>query len=522
MKILKRVFGSAWFWLFIISVLPLFPLLSAGIPLTHDGYIHIARIANFYASLSEGNIVPRWASNLNWGYGSPILEFVYPLPSYLASLFHAGGISLVDSTKLVFGLSYIAGIVAMYLWIREEWGEKAGIIAASLYGYAPYRFVDLYVRGALGEHMAFVFAPLACYFIKRCNVLGLSLSIAGLILSHNALALVFLPVILLYGIYVGSTKRVLLPYMIIGCCFGLLLSAFFWVPALFEAKYTLQDIITKNAIAGNFVPWSWFFYSPWNYGGSLEFSKNIGIIHWAAVIVMLVLLPKAKKRMRVLYIILLFLFILSLFLMTKQSTVIWSQIHFLQKFQFPWRLLSLTVFVSSIIGALVFSRLPTRIIGMILIILVVSSFGMWKPKGYIVEPETTYTGVFDGTTDSGELSPKWSVRFMEHRPKQNIEIVSGDAVIEEGKRNTTSRQYVVESQSETQLVENTLYFPGWSVYVDDVIVPIEFQDPHHRGLITFFVPRGTYTVTIVFTDTKIRRTANWISVLSIVPLICFL
>mgnify|MGYP001590198170 FL=1 len=71
-----------------ICVVPLLDLLHLGLPIAHDGQDHVARIANFYQNLTEGNIIPRWAGNLNWGYGHPILEFLYPFPSYFASFFH--------------------------------------------------------------------------------------------------------------------------------------------------------------------------------------------------------------------------------------------------------------------------------------------------------------------------------------------------------------------------------------------------------------------------------------------------
>src|SRR3989338_1964646 len=86
--------------IFLLSILPLWLFLHSGLPITHDGIDHVARIANFYQSLSEGNLIPRWAGNLNWGYGHPILMFLYPLPSYIASFFHFRGFSLIDSIKL--------------------------------------------------------------------------------------------------------------------------------------------------------------------------------------------------------------------------------------------------------------------------------------------------------------------------------------------------------------------------------------------------------------------------------------
>lgn len=150
--------------LVLLSLIPVFDLFNPGIPITHDGQDHVARIANFYQNLQEGNIIPRWAANLNWGYGHPILMFLYPLPSYISSLFHFLGFSLVDSIKIVFGLGFIASGLAMYIWLKEFLGKHAAFLGAILYVFAPYRFVDLYVRGAIGEHVAFIFPPLVFIF----------------------------------------------------------------------------------------------------------------------------------------------------------------------------------------------------------------------------------------------------------------------------------------------------------------------------------------------------------------------
>lgn len=264
----------------VILVLPLLDLIKIGLPMTHDGIDHVARIANFYQNLTEGNSIPRWAPNLNWGYGHPILMFLYPFPSYLASLFHYFGSSFVDSTKLVFAVTYILSGIAMYIWLQAFLGRKAAIVGALAYCFAPYRFVDLYVRGALGEHAAFIFPPLIFYALfclttRKRNVAVLigSLSVAGLLLSHNAVSLMFLPLIVLYLLYLSLTHKKRLEIVIWGFLIlleGLILSAFFWLPAFFEGKYTLRDIVTKGEYAKRFETWDRFFFSDWGYGGTVS------------------------------------------------------------------------------------------------------------------------------------------------------------------------------------------------------------------------------------------------------------
>src|SRR3989344_7684600 len=131
MEIIKSRFFP-WVLLLFLSLLPLFDLLNPGLPVTHDGIDHVARIANFYQNLKEGVLIPRWAGNLNWGYGHPILMFLYPLPSYAASFFHFVGFSLIDSLKIIFGVAFIASGFTMYLWIKEFLGEEAGVVSAVL------------------------------------------------------------------------------------------------------------------------------------------------------------------------------------------------------------------------------------------------------------------------------------------------------------------------------------------------------------------------------------------------------
>lgn len=519
----------------LISLIPILNLLNPGLPVTHDGQDHVARIANFYQNLSEGNVIPRWAGNLNWGYGNPILMFLYPLPSYVASLFHFIGFSFIDSTKLVFGTTYIFSGLAMYLWVNTFLRKRAAFISSLLYLFAPYRFIDLYVRGAIGEHVAFVFPPLVLYFLLKLSkkysywyVIGGLLSFAGLILSHNAISLIFLPVIFLYALYLlwqSNGKRLLVMSYGLLVILGFGLAAFFWIPAFFEGKHTLRDFVTGDEYASRFVSLQSFIYGQWNYGITGQFTTQIGIVHWIAVIFSLpvfIILRKKKNHLWAVAGIMFSIFIISLFLMTETSKPIWEILTTLQKFQFPWRFLSISVFASSMLGGLVIFLLPRKFqlvtCYLLLITLLWFNKDYWHAKDYQLKAESFYTGIYDSTTDTGESSPKWSVRFMEKRPKDHMEIIDGDATTKERSRTSTKRHYQIEAEQRTRFRENTLFFPGWEVFVDGKKVDIEFQDQteKNRGLMTFFVEQGKHNIEVKFRETKLRFIADLISIATLV------
>ena len=128
-------------------------------------------------------------------------------------------------------------------------------------------------------------------------------------------------------------------------------------------------------------------------------------------------LLQKEKKLFFLYIITFIYFIFSVFLMLKESEFIWETFTTLQKFQFPWRFLSVSVFSTALLGGFLFYSIKNSKLKRILLILVViSTIGLtkdyWKAKDYLNKPESFYTGIYESTTDTGESSPRWSVRFM--------------------------------------------------------------------------------------------------------------
>ena len=227
-----------------ISVLSLLP---HGLPPTHDGEYHVVRFYEFDKTLRAGDWYPRWAPDLNYGYGVPLFNYVYPLPNYVASLFHLFGISFIDAFKLNMFFATIIGSAFFYLWAKQFWGKMGGVVSSIFYTFSPYHFVEIYIRGSVGEVWALAFFPAFLWaftrFIESKQKIFLILSsvfLALIIFSHNILALMFFPLAISYALFciviTKGKKLFTIYYLLFTILLSLGLSSIFWLPAILESN----------------------------------------------------------------------------------------------------------------------------------------------------------------------------------------------------------------------------------------------------------------------------------------------
>jgi len=198
----------------------------------------------------------------------------------------------------------------------------------------------------------------------------------------------------------------------------------------------------------------------------------------------------------------------------------------LQNFQFPWRFLIITVFTTAILGSLLIDKIPQKykLPAIIVIIALIIFFNKdyWHAKRFVKRSDNYFAGVQQAPADTGETSPIWSIRFMEHGYKNPLEVIDGSAIIQKEKRTTTEHLYNVIVQTRSRFLENTLYFPGWEVLANGTSVPLEFQDQRYRGLMTFYLEPGKYNVDVKFRETKFRWLSDVISVVSLSMIFVYL
>ncbi|MCX8008937.1 MAG: hypothetical protein N3A54_04535, partial [Patescibacteria group bacterium] len=115
--------------LIIIHAIFLHPFLKPGMYVTHDGEAQMARFTAYKKAFMDFHIPPRWAGDLNYGYGVPVLNFYYPLPGYIATLLLIFGISHEATLKILFLLAFLASPIGMFLLISRFASKKSAFMA---------------------------------------------------------------------------------------------------------------------------------------------------------------------------------------------------------------------------------------------------------------------------------------------------------------------------------------------------------------------------------------------------------
>jgi hypothetical protein len=87
---------------------------------TDDGGWMVIRLAAFYDALRDGQFPVRWVNTLNFGYGYPVVNFLYPGFLYIGAPIFLLVSSYVLTIKILFVTALIAGPVGVYLWLRKN------------------------------------------------------------------------------------------------------------------------------------------------------------------------------------------------------------------------------------------------------------------------------------------------------------------------------------------------------------------------------------------------------------------
>lgn len=507
----RELFGIAMVVLGVIVAVRY--LFAPGFLPTHDGEYHLIRFYEFGRMLAAGHLFPRWAPGLNSGYGVPLFTFFYPLPNYVGALFHFLGWSLADSLRLTMAVGYGTAVVASYFWLKRLFGVLPAVVGSVIGAFTPYWFVDIFVRGSVGEVVAlgFVFVALATIAYEKKTLL--TLSIAAIILSHNIMAVIFLPILFLY---VWMTDRSLLRFMIV----GIILTSYFWVPALFERQYVV-GLNTVNfrdhfpELAQILIPsWGAGFSGP---GFALdEMSYQIGLVPLFIFLISPVMLLRKQKFVS--------LFMgavgVSFFLMLEVSIPLWEKIPLLQNLQYPWRLLSVVIVATPFLLGALLSKFRHPVFWLVLVgVAVMLSFSYTKPVLYESRSDAYYLSRREFTDGTSSLGNGFSTRWMAFQPdrrQERMEIVNGEGFVAMRREGATTFIGDARLTTDAMVRINVAYYPGWRATIDGKNIPVK---PDSRGMITVPVSKGDHVIGVYFSETPLRIVVDLVSLGCLVGLV---
>ena len=561
-----------WGYLIVLGLaLPvLWPLVGPTYLSSHDGLHHLFRLLDLDWCIRGGVLYPRWLPHLGFGYGYPVLNYYAPLSYYAAQAFHVLGAGFIDSIKLTYALGFLGSGLTMYLFTKEHMGRVPAILAAAVYVYLPYHLADAYVRGALAEFLTFPFFPLILWCFcrllttKKLQYLAWSaLALAGLMVTHNLIALIFSPLLLAYVGFIWFSQRDL---KVAGLAAGalalaLVLSAFYWLPGFAESSWARLGMVGPRAndylprlitMQDFFSPYLLYRYFP-DHGVSLEHPISwlqFGLV-CLSLLVPLRLRHSSWANTRRHLIFFLWATFITLFMLFVYSRPLWDLVPLLSYLQYPFRFLTLTSFTSAFAigslpllfvdgsqkrGGISWTANRRPLWGLVTAAGIVVTLMLTALPRLPIEPQhmpeheeplTEASVTFQSMAEYDYLTGLWArlwggawmmeylPAWVEDEPSEiflpvekpdiqpeplNSQIVPDVSITHRG---PLSMDLNVITQEPMNLSFHNFYFPNWQIYVNGS--PAEPYPSGPLGLLTVDLPAGEHSVLVRFGDTLAER-----------------
>jgi hypothetical protein len=483
-------------WVVMLALPALVPLVQAGFFESHDGLFHVYRLQALDRAVRAGVLYPRWFPEFAFGYGQPVLNFYGPLSYYWGLPFTLLGASAVLALKLVLAAGLIASALGMYLFARLHLQRGPSLVAAVVYAYLPYHLVDLYVRGALAEFLAFVWFPLILWGFHRLvtdptdrrfvRAALASLLLTALVATHSLSALIFAPVLGIYLILLlkDRPRRGAVGGIVLALVLAMALAAFYWLPVLAESRYVglgqgaSQGYLDHLVGVPSLFSLSAAYPYPSDSGTVPTFPLGLGqlVIIVAALLVIFGLRLRSWANLFFLGVAL-----VSATMLTSASQPIWRLFEPALTFlQYPWRFQALTALATAFLAGVLCDAacrfLPARSAWPLAagFLLAIGAWALWRLPYTPTTPDTSVAAMWGidreygqvGATWTGEYLPVWVTEQRWAISHPLSEPAPGSKALPPGQVRLDSVGYTrydltVDAPEGTGLILHQFHYPGW-------------------------------------------------------------
>jgi hypothetical protein len=590
-----------------LTLFALTPLLSPDYFYSaHDGRHSVFFVAMFGEAIRDGALWPVWAMHHNQGYGYPTFLIQAPLAFFVAEGFALLGFNVTAAVKGAWAVAFLLSAWGMYGLVRRwvlTWphrgasfvvaaedgrrASQAGLVAGLLYVYAPYHLLDIYVRAALAETMLIGWLPWVFWAFDRLIAGALrpgwqarlavaALAYALLIFTHVFAIMAVTPLLMVFilfrlwvqwrhdGALAGRRWMAMAGQSAVAAAagaVGVLLAAIFVLPLLAEGPLLSQEDWVRDtyAYSRHFVHWGQFFSPFWGFGYSDDpagandgMGFQLGVMLTILAVSALYLLVVRMWRTHSLPIFLLAATAALLYLMTPDAGWLWRSVALLEVLQFPWRLLTLVIFVLSALSGLTMwplldsaqrqSTVRLDEAGFLVIATAVllasapyirpaslEAVEPWREDGRAVfqferqHPDMLgYTTLVQERFTESPLTAQYAAAFEQDAPFDpdqlaRLGILAGEGVVTDNYSRGHHFGGAVTMQSPGVVQIRLFAFPGWRVRLNGELVDYRVSPPH--GVMEIDVPAGEHRIDVAMGGTPIRTAGAVISGLTLLTML---
>ncbi len=591
----------------LLALLAAAPLWGPGMVNTRgggDSPFLLQRTLDMAENLRHGIFPARWMMHAAYDLGYPFFNHYAALPYYLSGGLTALGLSPIVAIQATQTFGFILAGLTMALWAEHFFKSRAAVfVAVAAYTFAPFHMVNVYVRGdSLSEFYAFIWYPLILWTLDRVvarptrgRILVASLAYGALILTHNTSALVFSPFALLYAILRITNGELRItsgesanpkstihnlksfaPFVL-----GLLLAAWFWLPAIGETKYgqmgpefTAGYFHYSNHFRGlNLVQRTFAFdydvapdtqdAGPFAMGlvqAALALTGVVSLVanyEWRITNYESPIPSPVYRLPSTVY--LLFGLFLSTFMITPLSKPLWDHLPLLEITQFPWRFLSIqALFTAMVTGAMIanqrisesanqrISESANQRIGksanrqvvvaaaLCGVVIAAALWGLHPERLRIADADVTWENLLFYETFTGNIGTTIRYEYLPRdvTPRLYISEAVVDGTLrpmadgggllawELAERTPVKQIWHVTVDAGGATVAFPLNgWPGWQADVDGA--PANAFPMTGSGRLTVSLPAGEHTVTLRLRHTPLRMVAEILSALTLIGLVAW-
>lgn len=479
---------------------------------SHDGLYHVGRISQFNIAFQNGQIPPRLAPTIENNIGYPLFIVNYQLPYYFAEAFTSVTQDPIFAFKAVMSATFILGTVFAFLLFKNFGSNIASLTGAIFYTYLPYRFANLYDRGSLGECVALMFVPLTLLGLhqikknSKYSFVLLAISVFGLITSHTVIFMIFAPFFILYFLIILKPDAVTYKRATASSLLGIMLSAFQLLPSIFEKRYMTFDQTLSNLYKAHFINIYQVFRLP-HPGVNLGTPFQVGLSATLVIALSLIFI-RGRKRKEVIF--MLASIMISLFIALPVSSFLWQNLPLLKYILYPWRLLSVVTLASSYLAVFLVDSIKykkTAAIFLIILTIYASRHYFLKPAQLQPNPPT------ENLTTQNENDTIWSNEktftqrpLVSTKPQSNIYLSS--------QKPFDAKAEIINTEP-ADIIIRKMYFPGWILKVNGKSRPVAIEE----GLISTNLEPGNWQIEAYFTESKLRKFADLLTLASLAVLL---